>query len=58
MLKRFLLKLVVNDIIKKLPKYKISAKEIVDNNIDGILDKIEEKIKELLLKAVAKKENK
>ena len=58
MLKRFLLKLVVNDFIKKLPKYKISAKEIVDKNTDGILDKIEEKIKELLLKAVAKKENK
>lgn len=58
MFKKLILKLAINNIIKKMPKYKLSAKEIVEKNIDGILDKIEETIKDLLLKAVAKKENK
>ena len=58
MLKRLFLKFIVNDIIKKMPKYKLSAKEIVEKNIDGILDRIEEDIKALLLNIIAKKENK
>ena len=49
MLKRFILKLAINNVIKQMPKYKLSAKEIVENNIDGILDRIEEDIKALLL---------
>ena len=58
MLKRLFLKFIVNDIIKKMPKYKLSAKEIVEKNIDGILDRIEEDIRALLLNIIAKKENK
>ena len=58
MIKKLLLKFIVNDIIKKMPKYKLSAKEIIEKNIDGILDKIEDNIKTLLMKAIAKKENK
>lgn len=57
-LKKLILKMAVNNVIKQLPKYKLTAKEIVENNIDGILDKIEEGIKDILLKAIAKKENK
>ena len=58
MLKRFFLKMVVNNVIKQLPKYKITAKEIVEKNIDGVLDRIEEDIKAILLNAIAKKVNK
>ena len=58
MFKKFILKLAINNIIKQMPKYKLSAKEIVEKNIDGILDRIEEDIKALLLSAVAKRENK
>ena len=58
MLKRFILKLAINNIIKQMPKYRLSAKEIVEKNIDGFLDRVEEDIKELLLNIIAKKENK
>ena len=58
MLKRLFLKFIVNDIIKKMPKYKLSAREIVEKNIDGFLDRVEEDIKALLLGIIAKKENK
>lgn len=58
MLKRFILKLAVNNVVKQLPKYKLTAKEIVEKNIDGVLDRIEEDIKAILLNAIAKKENK
>lgn len=58
MIKKLLLKFIVNDIIKKMPKYKLSAKEIVEKNIDGFLDRVEEDIKALLLNIIAKKENK
>lgn len=58
MLKRFFLKMVVNNIIKQLPKYKLTAREIVEKNIDGVLDRIEEDIKAILLNAIAKKANK
>lgn len=58
MLKRLFLKFIVNDIIKKMPKYKEQAKEIVEKNIDGFLDRVEEDIKALLLGIIAKKENK
>lgn len=58
MLKKFILKLAINNIIKQMPKYKISAKEIVEKNIDGFLDRVEEDIKALLLGIIAKKENK
>lgn len=58
MLKRFFLKLIVNDIIKKMPKYKLSAKEIVEKNIDGFLDRVEQDIEAILLNIIAKKENK
>ena len=58
MLKRFFLKMVVNNVIKQLPKYKLTAREIVEKNIDGILDRIEEDIKAILLNAIAKKVNK
>ena len=58
MLKRFFLKLMVNDIIKKMPKYKLYAKEIVEKNIDGFLDRAEQDIEALLLNIITKKENK
>ena len=58
MLKRLFLKFIVNDIIKKMPKYKLSAKEIVEKNIDGLLDRVEQDIEALLLNIIAKKENK
>lgn len=58
MLKRFFLKIAINNVIKQMPKYKLSAKEIVENNIDGILDRIEQDIEALLLNIIAKKENK
>jgi hypothetical protein len=41
-----------------MPKYKLSAKEIVEKNIDGILDRVEQDIEALLLNIIAKKENK
>lgn len=58
MFKKFILKLAINNVIKQTPKFKEQAKEIVENNIDGILNKIEKTIAELLLKTIAKKENK
>ena len=58
MLKRFFLKMVVNNVIKQLPKYKLTAREIVEKNIDGVLDRIEENIKAILMNAIAKKVNK
>lgn len=58
MLKRFILKIAINNVIKQMPKYKLSAKEIVEKNIDGFLDRVEEDIKALLLNIIAKKENK
>lgn len=58
MFKRFILKLAISNIIKQLPKYKLSAREIVEKNIDGFLDRVEEDIKAILLNAVAKKVNK
>lgn len=58
MFKKFFLKLIINDIIKKMPKYKLSAKEIVEKNIDGFLDRVEEDIKAILLNIIAKKVNK
>ena len=58
MFKKFILKLAINNIIKQMPKYKLSAKEIVEKNIDGFLDRVEEDIKALLLGIIAKKENK
>lgn len=57
-IKKLILKAAVNNAIKQLPKYKEEAKEIVEQNLDGILDRIEEDIKALLLNAVSKKENK
>lgn len=58
MFKRFILKIAINNIIKQMPKYKLSAKEIVEKNIDGFLDRVEEDIKALLLNIIARKENK
>jgi hypothetical protein len=58
MLKRLFLKFIVNDIIKKMPEYKTLAKDIIENNVDGFLDRIEEDIKAILLNIIAKKENK
>lgn len=58
MFKKLILKLAINNIIKKMPKFKEQAKEIVEKNIDGFLDKAEKAIEALLLKAIAKKENK
>jgi len=58
MFKKFILKLAINNVIKQMPKYKLSAKEIVEKNIDGFLDRVEEDIKALLLNIIAKKENK
>ena len=58
MFKRFILKIAINNIIKQMPKYKLSAREIVEKNIDGFLDRVEEDIKALLLNIIAKKENK
>ena len=55
MFKRFILKLAINNIIKQMPKYKLSAKEIVEKNIDGFLDRVEEDIKALLLNIINKK---
>lgn len=58
MLKKLFLKFIVNDIIKKMPKFKTQAKEVVENNIDGFLDRVEQDIEALLLNIIAKKENK
>lgn len=58
MFKKLILKLAINNVIKQMPKYKLSAKEIVEKNIDGFLDRVEEDIKALLLNIIAKKENK
>lgn len=58
MFKKFILKLAINNVIKQMPKYKLSAREIVEKNIDGFLDRVEEDIKALLLGIIAKKENK
>ena len=58
MFKRFMLKIAIKNIIKNMPKFKIQAKEIVENNIDGFLDRVEQDIEALLLNIIAKKENK
>jgi len=58
MLKKLILKLAIKNVIKKMPKYKLSAKEIVEKNIDGFLDRVEQDIEALLLNIIAKKENK
>lgn len=58
MFKNLILKMAINNVIKKMPKYKEQAKEIVEKNIDGILDKIEKEIETLLYNVIAKKENK
>lgn len=58
MFKKLILKIAINNVIKQMPKYKLSAKEIVEKNIDGFLDRVEEDIKALLLNIIAKKENK
>lgn len=58
MFKRFILKIAINNVIKQMPKFKEQAKDIVEKNIDGILDRIEQDIKALLLNIIAKKENK
>lgn len=58
MFKKFILKLAINNVIKQMPKYKLSAKEIVEKNIDSFLDRVEEDIKALLLNIISKKENK
>lgn len=58
MFKKLILKLAINNVIKQMPKFKGQAKEIVENNIDGFLDRVEEDIKALLLNIIAKKENK
>lgn len=58
MFKNLILKMAINNVIKKMPKYKLSAKEIVEKNIDGFLDRVEEDIKAILLNIIAKKENK
>ena len=41
-----------------MPKFKAQAKEVVENNIDGFLDRVEQDIEALLLNIIAKKENK
>jgi hypothetical protein len=58
MFKRFILKLAIKEVIKKMPKYKLQAKDIIDKNADNILDKVEQYIETLLLNIIAKKENK
>jgi hypothetical protein len=58
MLKKLILKLAINNVIKQMPKFKEQAKDIVEKNIDGFLDRVEEDIKALLLNIIAKKENK
>ena len=58
MFKRLILKLAIKNIIRQMPKYKLSAKEIVEKNIDGFLDRVEQDIEALLLNIIAKKENK
>lgn len=58
MFKRFILKISINNIIKQMPKFKDQAKEIVEKNIDGFLDRVEEDIKALLINIITKKGNK
>lgn len=58
MLKRFFLKIAINNVIKQMPKFKEQAKEVVEKNIDGFLDRVEQSIEALLLGIIAKKENK
>ena len=57
-IKKWALKQAVKSIIKKLPIYKNELSELVKNNLDEVLDKVEKAIKETLLNLIAKKANK
>lgn len=57
-LKKKILKAAIKNVIKKLPLYKNELSELVKNNIDEVLEKVEVAIKEVLLNFVAKKVNK
>ena len=56
--KKWALKQAVKSIIKKLPIYKNELSELIKNNLDEVLDKVEKAIKETLLNLIAKKANK
>lgn len=58
MIKKWLLKQAVKSIIKKMPLYKSELAELIRNNLDEVLDKVENVIKEALLNLIAKKANK
>lgn len=40
-MKKFILKLVVKDIIKKMPKYKEQLSTLIKENADNVLSKVE-----------------
>ena len=56
--KKWALKQAVKGVIKKLPIYKNELSELVKNNLDEVLEKVEKAIKETLLNLIAKKANK
>lgn len=43
-MKKLILKLVVKDIIKKMPKYKDQLSVLIKENTDNVLGKVEEAI--------------
>lgn len=43
-MKKLILKLVVKDIIKKMPKYKEQLSVLIKENTDSVLGKVEEAI--------------
>lgn len=43
-MKKFILKLIVKDIIKKMPKYKEQLSILIKENADNVLGKVEEAI--------------
>lgn len=54
-MKKFILKLAVKEIIKKMPKYKDELSVLIKENADNVLGKIEEAIIITLKNLVAKK---
>lgn len=57
-IKKKVLKSIIKDITKQLPKYKEIAELYIEQHKDEILDKIKESNKDLIMNEVAKALNK
>lgn len=57
-IKKKLLKSIVKDITKELPKYKDMALIYIEQNADALLEKVKEAIKKLIETEIAKVLNK